>query len=198
MSQIVQPCIYVVLDSEKRLVCVFTDLDRAVDLCSRRHHFVRHAVWRNVRNETTFHNYSIEKVVLDTFPSKHESIQFDILPEETYAAEICKLNALKEQVMERAKTAETSLKSIERVMEEERGENWTKTLNDSEYDVLVLFEDAMYEESMYEPWSVTAPPPRNIRNYLDGGDVNPLRILYDRGQRLVSITNTGKNDIIHA
>jgi len=158
--------IYAVLDSDRRLVSLFDALDKAVDLCSKRHHFVHHGVWRNVRNETAFHDYIIIKLKVNTFPSLHEPLEFDLLPEDDYVQDINDLKTLKQQVIDRAKTAEASLKSIERIMEEERGEDWTRTLNDKEYDVLVLFEDAMYEESMYEPWGVETPPTRRIGDFL--------------------------------
>lgn len=147
--------VYIIKHSDKGggdIVAVMSNLFAAVDLCSKRRYFVRHGVWRNMGNERVFDDFVIHCCRKDTFPMECSQIDFIHHPEEKYREELDQLIQEKKQIMERARTAEDALRSIEKIMYEERGDNWKCTLEDKEIDILVLFEDAMYEECIYEPW----------------------------------------------
>jgi len=169
--------LYMVQDSSGFPVSIFYKLSDAVNLCSRRHYFVKRGIWRNVRHEMTFDDYTIQMISIGTFPLIKKEISFEFAPESMYETEIKEQTAVKNGVMDRAKTAEASLMSIEKIMKEERGDDWNRTLNDREYDVLVLFEDAIYEESMYEPWGrlSSVPTSGKLRRYLQEQAMSIMR-----------------------
>lgn len=134
------------------VVAFFSELHSAIDICSKRHYFVKHNVWRNLGNESRFDDYTIHSAQMNSFPMKCQSVQFSFFDESNYIDEIREQLQIKNQIVERARTADESLRSIEKILMEERGSHWKCTLQDKEIDMLILFEDAMYEESMYEPW----------------------------------------------
>lgn len=132
------------------VVAIFSCLQKAVNLCSRRHYYVKHGVWRNSGNEMTFDDFIIMSFTIDTYPMKSSIVQYSFVPETFYAVDIEQRLMEKQKVMERADTAEKSLRAIENVLCKERGTCWD--LQDREIDMMILLEDAIYEQSVYDPY----------------------------------------------
>lgn len=162
------PKVFIVFNKHDNVVAVYQNLESAIDICSRRHHFVKNKIWRNLGYELDFDDYHISSMTCNTFPTRKIHIQYDFYPESRYSEEIQDALTKKKNILDRAKTAEDSLQAIENAMCNERGPNWKCTLQDKEIDILVLFEDAMYEETMYEPWATT--PPKMKYHFFDSMD----------------------------
>jgi len=143
---------YIVSNSHDYVVAVFDNIDDAIHLCSKRHYFVKNKVWKNLGNEMDFEDYVVYEIPMNVFPTTRVKLEFEFTPEDLFSEDIHKHKMEKQSIVERAKTAEDSLKAIEKTMCQERGPNWKCSLQDKEIDILVLFEDAMFEETIYEPW----------------------------------------------
>jgi len=164
-------CAYLVSDCNNKPKAVFHNLDDAINLCSKRHHLVQLSIWRNLGNEETFDDYVIFKVPCDTFGGDAQPVDFQHFEQDRYKTEIECETRKKAGILERAKSAAESLLTIERIYAEERGPNWRCNLSDGELDSIIVFEDALYEECMYEPWKLsreTCGPPymKWLRNRL--------------------------------
>lgn len=146
--------IFVVQDSnlQEKIVAVYQDLDNAIFLCSKRHHFIQHKVWINAGNENVFEDYEIFQVSLNIFPCVKSKVEFEFLPLDEFTQDIIKEKSIKEKVMERAEMAKSSLDMIEKQYTLQRGLFWRFTLTDDEMKNLITLEDTCLDEVMYEKW----------------------------------------------
>jgi len=124
---------------------------------------MRIGAWKNVRNEISSVDFTINKLIVNEFPTQLSSVDFSIKPETCYSTLIQEAKKEREKVFQRAASAGKTLESITRVLLQEKGPDWEENLEDRQLETLMLFEDALYEETMYMPFKNGKPP--NLQNY---------------------------------
>jgi len=154
---------YLIIDNSRpsidRCVGYFTHLADAIDVVSKRHHFSNHRVWKNLGDELSFEDYTIDKLSINSFPCKRQMVSFELFPQERYEKEIIEEKRIRENILSRADDASRCIQSLEKHFRSRRGNSWTTTLSKDEMDKYISLEDESYSQVCYDQWGTSIKNP---------------------------------------